>query len=47
MLVAAPTGQSADIPLTALVAALASVRTPEDLGLVVSRGHTRCARSGR
>jgi hypothetical protein len=35
VLVAAPTGQSADVPLTALVAALASVRAPEDLGLVV------------
>src|SRR5207244_9339568 len=41
VLVAAPTGQSADIPLTALVAALASVRTPEDFGLVVvARPHT-------
>jgi len=35
VLVVAPTGQGADIPLTALVAALASVRAPEDLGLVV------------
>jgi hypothetical protein len=35
VLVAAPTGQGADIPLTALVAALASVRAPEDLGLMV------------
>ncbi|MDQ6670906.1 MAG: hypothetical protein M3069_09185 [Chloroflexota bacterium] len=35
VLVAAPTGHSADVPLAALTAALASVRAPEDLGLVV------------
>jgi hypothetical protein len=41
ILVATPTGQGADVPLTALVAALASVRAPEDLGLVVvARPHT-------
>jgi DNA-binding SARP family transcriptional activator len=39
--VAAPTGQGADIPLIALVTALASARAPEDLGLVVvARPHT-------
>jgi LysM repeat protein len=41
VLIASPTGQSGDIPLVALVAALASVRAPEDLGLVVvARPHT-------
>ncbi|HEX9373376.1 MAG TPA: LysM peptidoglycan-binding domain-containing protein, partial [Roseiflexaceae bacterium] len=41
VLVAAPTGLGADVPLTALVAALASVWAPEDLGLVViARPHT-------
>ena len=35
VLIASPTGRGADAPLTALVAALASVRAPEDLGLVV------------
>ncbi|MDQ6675365.1 MAG: LysM peptidoglycan-binding domain-containing protein [Chloroflexota bacterium] len=47
VLLAAPTGQSADVPLTALVAALASVRAPEDLGLVViARPHTLPAEIG-
>jgi DNA-binding SARP family transcriptional activator len=41
VLIAAPTGQGADVPLVALVAALASLRAPEDLGLViVARPHT-------
>jgi len=41
VLIAASTGQGADVPLTALVAALASVRAPEDLGLVIiARPHT-------
>jgi DNA-binding SARP family transcriptional activator len=41
ILVAAPTGQGTEVPLSALVAALASRRTPEDLGLVVvARPHT-------
>ncbi|HEX9371783.1 MAG TPA: hypothetical protein VF897_12295, partial [Roseiflexaceae bacterium] len=41
VLVAAPTGQGADVPLVALVAALCSKWTPEDLGLiVVARPHT-------
>jgi hypothetical protein len=35
VLVAAPTGQGAEVPLTALVAALASMHAPEDLGLLV------------
>ena len=47
VLVAAPTGQSADVPLAALTAALASVRAPEDLGLVViARPHTLPAEIG-
>jgi hypothetical protein len=41
VLVAAPTGQGTEVPVSALVAALASRRTPEDLGLVVvARPHT-------
>ena len=41
VLVASPTGQGADAPVAALVAALASVRAPADLGLViVARPHT-------
>jgi hypothetical protein len=38
LLIATPTGQGADVPLRALVAALASVRAPEDLVLVVIAG---------
>jgi nucleoid-associated protein YgaU len=48
VLVACPTGQGAEIALTALVAALASVRAPEDLGLVVIAGpHTLPDEIGR
>jgi DNA segregation ATPase FtsK/SpoIIIE-like protein len=35
VLMAAPGSQSADIPLTAVIASLASLRQPEDLGLVL------------
>lgn len=48
VLVAAPTGQGADVPLAALIAALATVRAPEDLGLVVvARPHTLPDEIGR
>jgi hypothetical protein len=41
VLIASPTGQGADVPLVSLVAALASLRAPQDLGLVVvARPHT-------
>jgi nucleoid-associated protein YgaU len=40
VLIASPTGQGAEVPLAALAAALASVRAPADLGLViVARPH--------
>ncbi len=48
LLIAAPTGQGADVPLSALVASLASVRRPEDLGLVLlARPHTLPVELGR
>jgi hypothetical protein len=41
VLIAAPTGQGADVPLVALIASLCSKREPKDLGLViVARPHT-------
>jgi LysM repeat protein len=48
VLIAASTGQGADVPLTALVAALASVRAPEDLWLIViARPHSLPSEIGR
>jgi nucleoid-associated protein YgaU len=48
VVIAAPTGQGADQPMAALAAALASVRAPEDLGLVVvARPHTLPDEIGR
>ena len=48
VLIASPAGQGAEIPLTALVASLASVRRPEDLGLVLlARPHMLPAEVGK
>jgi hypothetical protein len=48
VLIASPAGQGADIPLTALAASLASVRRPEDLGLLVlARPHMLPEELGR
>ena len=47
VLIASPAGQVAEIPLIALVASLASVRRPEDLGLVLlARPHILPAELG-
>jgi hypothetical protein len=48
VLIGAPTGQSVEIPLSALSASLASTRRPEDLGLIlIARPHSVPAEIGR
>jgi hypothetical protein len=48
VLIGAPTGQSVEIPLSALVASLASTRRPEDLGLIlIARPHSMPEEIGR
>jgi hypothetical protein len=48
VLIGAPTGQSVEVPLSALVASLASTRRPEDVGLIlIARLHSVPAEIGR